>query len=226
MLIPAFAVGRSQQITLILRRLMASGEIPEVGVYIDSPMAVDATKVYSRHLDEHHLDADVFEDGRTLLFPEQVELCKSVQQSKAINNIKGPKIIVSASGMLTAGRVLHHLKRLAPDPKNLVILAGYQAPGTRGRDMLQGKPTVRVHGQDVHVRAEAMSVHGLSAHAGRSELLRWMEEADGQPKHTFLTHGEADSAFALAQDVRRKLGWEVSVPELDETIDLDQFFEA
>ncbi|MEM6704589.1 MAG: MBL fold metallo-hydrolase [Acidobacteriota bacterium] len=225
-LIPAFAVGRSQQITLILRRLMASGEIPEVPVYIDSPMAVDATKVYSRHLDEHHLDADVFEDGRTLLFPERVELCKSVQQSKAINNAKGPKIIVSASGMLTAGRVLHHLKRLAPDPKNLVILAGYQAPGTRGRDMLQGSPTVRVHGQDVRVRAESMSVHGLSAHAGRSELLRWMEEAEGKPTHTFLTHGEADSAFALAQDIRRKLGWDVSVPELDETVDLDQFFSA
>ncbi len=219
-LIPAFAVGRSQQITLILRRLMKSGEIPEVPVFIDSPMAVDATKVYSRHLDEHHLDGDVFEDGRNVLFPDNVELCRSVKESKKLNANRSPKIIVSASGMLTAGRVLHHLRRLAPDPKNLIVLAGYQAPGTRGRDMLQGKPTVRVHGQDVRVRAQSMSVRGLSAHAGRSELLRWLESGGTAPSHTFLTHGEADVAFSFAQDIRRKLGWEVSVPELDETVDL------
>ena len=224
-LIPAFAVGRSQQITLILRRLMTSGQIPEVPVFIDSPMAVDATKIYSRHLDEHHLDADVFEDGRTVLFPDQVELSKSVKDSKALNARQDPKIIVSASGMLTAGRVLHHLKKFAPDPKNLVILAGYQAPGTRGRQLLEGKPTVRVHGTDVKVRAESMSIRGLSAHAGRSELLRWMEEGEGQPDHTFLTHGEADVAFSFAQDIRRKLGWDVSVPELDETVDLVPLFE-
>ena len=222
-LIPAFAVGRSQQITLILRRLMISGRLPEVDVYIDSPMAVDATRIYSRHLDEHHLDADVFSDGRAVLFPDRVELCRSVQQSKELNDKRGPMIIVSASGMLTAGRVLHHLRRLAPRPENLIILAGYQAPGTRGRQLLQGKPTVRVHGQEVRVRAECMSVRGLSAHAGRSELLRWLEEGEGAPKHVFLTHGEAEAAFAFAQDIRRKLGWKVSVPELDQVSVLEDF---
>ncbi len=220
-LIPAFAVGRSQQLTLILRRLMTSGRIPEVPMHIDSPMAVDTTKIYSRHLDEHHLDEDVFADGRNTLFPKHVELCKSVQSSKALNHAEGPRIIISASGMLTAGRVVHHLKRLVRSPRNLVVLAGYQAPGTRGRKLLEGEPWVRIHGQDIPVRAECVSIHGLSAHADRGELLRWMQEGGASPRKVFLTHGEPEAAFDFARKIGRELGWPAEVPELDQVVDLD-----
>ncbi len=220
-LIPAFAVGRTQQITFILRRLMRDGRLPEVPLHIDSPMAVDATSIYSRHLDEHHLDSDVFEDGRTSLFPNQVELCRSVQDSMRLNDLPGPRIIISASGMLTAGRVLHHLKRLVGDRRNLVLLAGYQAPGTRGRAMLQGARRIRIHGRNLEVRAECQSMHGLSAHADREELLRWVNSAPAPPRQAFLTHGEPEAAFALANQLRRDLGWSVEVPELDERVELD-----
>ena len=223
-LIPAFAVGRSQQITLILRNLMNEGRLPEVPLHIDSPMAINATEIYGRHLDEHHLDREVFEDGRTSLFPRMVELDRSVQASKRLNNLDGPRIIVSASGMLTAGRVIHHLKRLVRDPKNLVVLAGYQAAGTRGRALLGGSPTVRVHGRDIPVRSECISIHGLSAHADKDELLRWVRSGRGKPRKVFLTHGEPESAFAFAHTIRRELSWSVEVPELDEEVDLDLYF--
>ncbi len=220
-LIPAFAVGRSQQLTLVLRRLMTGGQLPQVPIHIDSPMAVDATEIYSRHLDEHHVDADVFADGRGVLFPDNVELCRSVSQSKALNDLPGPRIIISASGMLTAGRVVHHLRRLVGDRKNLIFLAGYQAPGTRGRDLLEGAPTVRMFGQDVAVRAECQSVRGLSAHGDRGELMRWLRSHDQAPRQVYLTHGEPDAAFQLAQRIERDLDWRVAVPELDEVVALE-----
>ena len=132
-LIPAFAVGRSQQITLVLRRLMKSGQLPEVPIHIDSPMAFKATRIYSRFLDRRNIDPEVYEDGRLKLFPEKVHLHRTVEESKELNKIPGPKVLISSSGMLSGGRVLHHLKRLAPDPRNLVALVGYQAEGTRGR---------------------------------------------------------------------------------------------
>jgi metallo-beta-lactamase family protein len=222
-LIPAFAVGRSQQLTLILRRLITAGELPEVPLHIDSPMAVDATRVYSQHLDEHHLDPDVFEDGRSVLFPNDVELCRSSGDSKRLNGLAGPRIIISASGMLSGGRVLHHLRRLAPDRKNLVIIAGFQAPGTRGRALLEGQPTVRVHGIEVPIHAQVESIHGLSAHGDRSELQRWIESADDLPKKVFLTHGEPEAAFAFEQRLESRLGLDVAVPEMDETVVLDQW---
>ncbi|HVS66802.1 MAG TPA: MBL fold metallo-hydrolase [Thermoanaerobaculia bacterium] len=220
-LIPAFAVGRSQQITLILRRLIAGGDLPHVPLHIDSPMAVDATRVYSQHLDEHHLDADVFEDGRNVLFPENVELCRSTGDSKRLNGLDGPRIIISASGMLSGGRVLHHLKRRVGERENLILIAGFQAPGTRGRALLEGQPTVRIHGQEVPVRAEIDSIHGLSAHADRGELLRWIESAPDLPKKVFLTHGEPEAAFAFARRLESKLGLDVEVPEMDQTVELD-----
>ena len=137
-LIPAFAVGRSQLVTLVLRDLMRAGTLPEVPIHIDSPMAVDATRIYSRHLDDSELDSEISADGRQTLFPRQVSLHRSVAQSKRLNDMEGPRIIISSSGMLVGGRVLHHLKRLLPDPANLVVLAGYQAAGTRGRSLLEG----------------------------------------------------------------------------------------
>ena len=219
-LIPAFAVGRSQQLTLILRRLMKSGKLPQVPLHLDSPMAVNATGIYGRHLDEHHLDKDVFEDGRKKLFPDSVTLHKTRDESMALNELRGPRIIISASGMLSGGRVIHHLSRLITKSKNTIIMAGYQAPGSRGRNLLEGKPTIKIHGKNFKTKAQVKSISGLSAHADRSELFRWLKSNDNPPDRVFLTHGEPEAAFAFADQITRELGWKVEVPSLDYKVKL------
>ncbi len=218
-LIPAFAVGRSQQITLVLRRLMLAGHIPEVPIHIDSPMAINATNIYSRFLNERNIDSDVFEDGRLNLFPDNVHFHKSVAESKRLNELKGPRIIVSASGMMTAGRVLHHLKRLAPDLRNLLILVGYQAEGTRGRTLLEGKREVKIHGSWIPVLCERLLLHGLSGHADRDELLQWVDSAPRRPRLTFLVHGEPKASEPLAEDLRQR-GITTEIPDLGDGVDL------
>ncbi len=218
-LIPAFALGRAQQITLILRRLMAAGELPEAPIHIDSPMAVEATAVYSRHLDDGNLDDDVTEDGGGKLFPRKVKFHRTAQESKHLNDLPGPRVIISASGMLTGGRVLHHLARKLPDPDCLIALMGFQAAGTRGRALLEGAGSLRVHGQDIPRRAEVLSVHGLSAHADRSELLRWARTAPA-PRGVFVTHGEPESAKAFAAALAAAWGIQPDVPGLGDVRDL------
>ena len=184
-LIPAFAVGRTQQVAFVLRRLMKAGEIPEVPIHVDSPMATSATSIYSRFLRPGEVDDDVFEDGRLRIFPGTVQFHRSVEESKRLNRMRGPRVIISSSGMLSAGRVLHHLAQRAPHPENLVLVAGYQAPGTRGRRLVNGERTIRVHGRDVPVRCRVASIHGLSGHADRSELLQWVRTAPQAPRHIF-----------------------------------------
>jgi len=219
-LVPAFAVGRSQQVTLVLRRLMRQGLLPEVPIHLDSPMAINATRIYSHFLDPRNLDPDVFEDGRIQLFPNQVHFHTSVAESKKLNALKGPRVIVSSSGMLTAGRVLHHLARLAPDPRNLVMLAGYQAPGTRGRSLAEGADKIKVHGQHVRAFCRVATVHGLSGHADQEELLRWVESSPSPPSLVYLVHGEPEAASALAVELERRVGCQVHVAALDEEVDL------
>jgi metallo-beta-lactamase family protein len=223
-LVPAFAVGRAQQITLLLSRLFEAGRLPAVPVHIDSPMAIEATEIYSSHLDQEHVDEDVFADGRERLFPEGVELHRSVEQSKQLNDLPGPRVIISASGMLTAGRVLHHLRRIIGNPRHLVLLVGFQAPGTRGRQLLEGQPHIRMYGEDYAVRCRSVAVHGLSAHADRGELLRWIRSAPSLPEQIYLTHGEPESAFAFQQLLERELGVAVSVevPEMGEAVTLGE----
>jgi metallo-beta-lactamase family protein len=225
-LIPAFAVGRSQQITLMLRRLMRTGALPEVPIHLDSPMAVDATRIYSRYLNPRHPDAELFENGRLELLPDGVELHRTVEDSKRLNFLPGPRVILSSSGMLSAGRVLHHLKRLAPDEKNLLVLVGYQGIGTRGRKLLDGARTVRLHGREVPVRAGVASINGLSGHADYAELLRWAESAPQAPRLTFVVHGEPRPAEALAARLRRRLGTRTIVPRLDDEFDLLPLLES
>jgi metallo-beta-lactamase family protein len=225
-LIPAFAVGRSQQVTLLLRRLMKRGELPEVPIHIDSPMATDATRIYSRFLNRRNVDPDVFEDGRLRLFPENVHFHPSVAESKRLNELSGPRIIVSSSGMLSAGRVLHHLKRLAPDRRNLIVLAGYQAPGTRARALLDGEEEVKVHGHWIPVRARVLSVQGLSGHADKQELERWVASAPAPPKLAFVVHGEDDPANAFARLLKRRFGLRAFVPRLGETFDVGRRLEG
>jgi metallo-beta-lactamase family protein len=227
-LIPAFAVGRSQLVTLCLRQLIKAGRLPEVPIHIDSPMAVDATRIYSRHIEDLSLDDSLNDDGRTHLFPHNVQFHRSVKESIKLNTMPGPRIIISASGMLTAGRVLHHLKRLLPDERNLIMLSGYQAPGTRGRAMMEGKPTVRVHGKDVPVRAQFIPLSGLSAHADRTELLKWVRSAgDGEkpPDGIFVVHGEPKSAGAFAELLNEKLATRTFLPDLGVGYDLLELLE-
>jgi metallo-beta-lactamase family protein len=219
-LIPSFAVGRSQLVTLLLRQLFKAGKLPEVPIHIDSPMAVDATRIYSRHITDLSLDDSLVEDGRSRLFPRNVRFHRSVSESKELNDLPGPRIIISASGMLTAGRVLHHLKRLLPDERNLVLLVGYQAEGTRGRAMVEGAKTVRVHGEDVPVKARFIPIGGLSAHADRSELIRWVSSSARAPKKIFVTHGEPNASKALAETLEAKLKSRVIVPSQGEGFDL------
>lgn len=218
-LIPAFAVGRSQQITLVLRRLMRDRLLPRVPIHLDSPMAVDATSIYSRYLDPHNLDRDVFEDGRIELFPKDVHFHRHTSASKSLNSLRGPRIIISSSGMLTGGRILHHLARLAPDPNNLVLLAGYQAPGTRGRSLVEGAPSVKIHGQTVPIRCEVESITGLSGHADRNELLRWLESAP-LPKRLILVHGEEKAMRSLATEIHERHGLEAELPVIGQTMTL------
>jgi len=219
-LIPAFAVGRSQQVTLMLRRLMRQGALPEVPIHLDSPMAINATQIYGRFLNTDNVDPDVFEDGRLRLFPDKVHFHRTVDESKELNNLSGPRVLISSSGMLTGGRILHHLKRLAPDPRNLLLLAGYQAMGTRGRALVDGARKVKVHGQYTSINCEVASFRGLSGHADRGELLRWIESAPRPPKLAFLVHGEPDAASAFATLLHDKLGLPTVIPELEESFDL------
>jgi metallo-beta-lactamase family protein len=219
-LIPSFAVGRAQLIGLILRDLMRGGDLPDVPIHIDSPMAIDATLIYGRHLYDGHLDPEIIEDGRSRLFPRNVRLHRTVHESKQLNAMDGPRVIIASSGMMTGGRILHHLVRRLPDHNNLVLLTGYQAAGTRGRSLQDGARSLRMHGQDVVVGAEVMTVEGLSSHADRGEILRWVASAPQPPRRIFVVHGEPEASQALAGRLRAATGAEVTVPVLGEAFDL------
>jgi len=211
-LIPAFAVGRVQMVTLILRDLMKNGELPEVPIYVDSPMAVDATLIYGRHLYDFNLDEDIIDDGRSRLFPREVHLCRTVHESKQLNTREGPMVIISSSGMMSGGRILHHLARRIGRPENLILLAGYQARGTRGRALQDGAKTMRIHGENWPIECKHETIHGLSSHADVNEMLRWVDTAEQKPKKVFVVHGEPDSSQAFATTLREHLGCEVHVP--------------
>jgi len=215
-LIPAFAVARAQMVLLMLSDLMDEGRLPRVPIHIDSPMAVDVTSIYRKYAGTERLDEEL---GKHDLYPKNVTFHRTAEESIKLNNLKGPRIIISSSGMLTGGRVLHHLKRLLPQPENLIVLVGYQAAGTRGRSLLAGAPTVRVHGIDVPARAQLLQVQELSAHADADELVEWVRSAPQPPATTFLVHGEPDSLAAL-QDRMAFEGTQPIVPELNQGFEL------
>jgi len=219
-LIPSFAVGRAQLIGLILRDLMREGDLPDVPIHIDSPMAIDATLIYSRHLYDGNLDPDITEDGRSRLFPRHVHLHRTVHESKRLNTMEGPRVIIASSGMMTGGRILHHLVRRLPDHNTLVLLTGYQAVGTRGRALQDGATALRMHGQEVPVNAAVMTVEGLSSHADRGELLRWVATESRPPRRVFVVHGEPDQAAHLAGRLRQATGAEITVPGLNDSFEL------
>jgi metallo-beta-lactamase family protein len=223
--IPAFAIGRTQTFMYYLRQLEDQQRIPRLPVYVDSPMALSATDLYLKYKEDHDQDY-VREEGSSgkgdPLDVHEFHLTRSVEESKAINNVKTSCIIISASGMISGGRVLHHLALRLPDARNAVILAGFQAEGTRGRALQEGAKSLRLYGQDVAVGAEIVEMGQFSAHAGKSELLRWLTALPAAPKQTYLTHGEPVAAQALQAAIQQKFQWKAAVARYLDTVPIGE----
>lgn len=214
LLIPAFAVGRSQEILYDLRALEKSGAIPSLPVFLDSPMGIQATAIYAAHTEEHDAELGRVEaDGTRPFAPRRFTLSRTVEDSKRLNETAGPGIIVAGSGMATGGRILHHLKRLLPDPRTTVLFVGYQAAGTRGRLLKDGATEMKMLGVTVPVHATIMISDAYSAHADREEILRWLGGFKRPPGMTYIVHGEADAASALRDAITSRLGWTAAVAE-------------
>jgi metallo-beta-lactamase family protein len=207
-LIPTFAVGRVQTLLLHIHRLKLAGRIPDLPVFVDSPMASAASKVFASHLGAHRLDA-----RQCAGLAATARYVDSVEESKRLGQSRVPRIILSASGMATGGRVLHHLKSLGPDAANTILFAGFQAAGTRGAAMVAGARSVKIHGVQVPIAADVFNLGMLSAHADREEILAWLSKFEARPKHCFVTHGEPPAAEALRAEIERRLGWTCSVPQ-------------
>jgi metallo-beta-lactamase family protein len=214
--IPAFAVGRSQHVLHILAELRQANRIPDIPMFLDSPMAIDATQLYRDHQADHRLDPSA---SRRMC--EVASLCRSAEESKAIDRRSGPMIVISASGMATGGRILHHLVRFLPDEKNAVVFVGFQAAGTRGRTLVDGGEAVKIHGDYVPARARIVQVDALSAHADHVEITRWLRDSGVAPKRVFINHGEPSAADAMRRRVEETLACEVDVPEDGSTWALD-----
>jgi metallo-beta-lactamase family protein len=213
-LIPSFAVGRAQMLLYLLGQLRAAGRIPrDLPVYLNSPMAVDATRIFCAHQDEHRLTP---EQCRSMC--DVATYVNSAEDSKALNHRRGPMIIISASGMATGGRILHHLKAFGGDARNTVLFAGYQAAGTRGEALLQGAGRIKIHGEDVLIRAQIEQISGLSAHADYQELIDWLAPLQRAPSRVFITHGETKASSALQQHFRDAFGWTSEIPQDGETV--------
>lgn len=220
-IIPAFAVGRTQLLVYYIRELEDEGRIPVLPVAVDSPMGVEATRLYSKHHEDHDFDMQRVENlKRNPLATRNFSLVQGRSGSKMLNERQGPGIIISASGMATGGRVLHHLARWLPDPASSVIFAGYQAVGTRGRRLQDGETQVKIHGEIVEVRAHIDSISSLSAHADAGEIMRWLGGFKRPPRRTFVVHGEPDSAAALRDRIIKELGWDVVIPTHKEVVEL------
>jgi len=215
-LVPAFAVARAQLLLLLIRRLMDSGRLPRVPVHLDSPMASDVTQLYRRYAEPEGLEME-----RSELYGRGLTLHRTVEESKRLNTLKGPRIIVASSGMMTGGRVLHHLQRLLPERRNLVVLAGYQAAGTRGRKLAEGAKYVRIYGGDVPVRARLTQLEGLSAHADADDLARWVSTAATPPRSVFLVHGEPEASEAMSKRLQAQ-GLHPIVPALNQRFELTE----
>jgi len=219
--IPAFAIGRTQTFMFYLRQLENLQRIPKVPVYIDSPMALNATDLYLKHKEDHDLDfARDEQNGGDPLNVHEFHLARSVEESKQINDVKTPCIIISASGMVTGGRVLHHLEHRLGDSRNCVILGGFQAEGTRGRALQEGAKSLSLFGQTVPVLAEIVEMGQFSAHAGKSELLRWLTALQAPPKQVYLTHGEPEAAQSLQRAITTNLKWPASVARYLDTVSI------
>ena len=214
-IVPAFAVGRAQHLLHCVAQLRKAGRMRDVPVFLDSPMAIEATRIFVDNADDHRLSAD-----------ESAEMCRAARysntpdDSKAIDASSGPMLIISASGMATGGRVLHHLRRFMPDPRNTVLLVGYQSAGTRGRALLDGVDELKIFGDYIRVGARIAQIDGLSAHADWAELVEWLATSEAAPKQVFVNHGEPAAADAFRRRLVERFGWSVTLPHHGQRFDL------
>lgn len=213
--IPAFAVGRAQTILYLIYQLKNENRIPDIPVYLDSPMAKDATQLYCDFEAEHRLSANTCR-----LMCQAAKIINTPEESKELDRVNGPKVIITASGMATGGRVVHHLKTFITEPKNTILFVGYQAAGTRGEALVHGTDKVKIHGEYFPVRAEIVLQDSLSAHADYKEILEWLQNFKRAPKEIFITHGEPLQANALRLKIQDQFGWKCRVPEYLETVEL------
>jgi len=221
-LIPAFAVGRTQELLYMIRELEDEGKIPTLPVAVDSPMAAQATQVYNRFSEEHDEEyASILAKKIHPLKTDWMKTASTREESKKLNEMKGARIIISSSGMLTGGRVLHHAMRILPNPDATLVFVGYQAAGTTGRRIQNGEKEVRIMKQWIPVRCHVERVEGFSAHADWKAVLRWLEGLPDSPKAVFTTHGEPDAAQAMAGHIRNRFGWQTVVPQYEQTIELE-----
>ncbi len=220
-LIPAFAVGRAQEILYFIRELEDEKRIPVLPVCLDSPMASAATKAYAARTEEQDEEyADALKHTPTPLATHSMMACTTREDSKRLNNAEGARVIIAASGMMNGGRVLHHALRLLPDENATVVFVGYQAAGTLGRRVSDGETRVKVFGQWIDVRCHVEKIGGFSAHADWKEAIRWLEGMPSAPKRVFVTHGEPDAAQAMAGHIRDRFGWTIEVPQYGEKVEL------
>jgi metallo-beta-lactamase family protein len=208
LIIPAFAVGRAQSILYYLYCLKRDKKIPDLPVFLDSPMAISASKLLCKYHNEHRLN-----DDTCSLVCEVAKYVRDVEESKSLDRLNVPSIIISASGMATGGRILHHLKHYIGDHKNTILFAGYQAGGTRGRKLVDGAKKIKIHGEIFSVKADIVSLDNLSAHADYEEILTWLGNFKNPPKKTFIVHGSIESAEALQKKIIAKFGWKTEIPE-------------
>ncbi len=220
-IIPAFAIGRTQILLYYLAMLEREGRIPSIPIFIDTPMGVSTTGIYKNFKYDFDKEArELIEEGQTPLQSEKTYLCKSVKESKALNHLKGPRIIISASGMVTGGRILHHMIRHLPKEETTVLFVGYQAEGTRGRIIQKKSKSVKIFGEYVQIRANIKTISGLSAHADSKELLRWIKSSNSTPRMVKVVHGEKDSANTFKETLKEKLNLKASVANYKETVEL------
>ena len=219
MLVASFAIGRCQQLVYLLRTLMAAGRLPEIPVWIDSPMAVEATEVFRRHVAEHDFTEARMQGVSDSLASPWVRMARTAEESKAINAHDGAGIVIASSGMMNGGRILHHLTRRLPDPRTTVLVAGFQATGTRGRTLIDGAEFLTIHGRDIPVRAAVRRVDALSGHGDRHEIGRWLSSMPA-PRRVFRVHGEPPAARGMAEHLKTTLGWESTIPASGDSFDL------
>lgn len=217
-IIPAFSVGRTQLVMYFLFQLMEKGKIPKVPIFLDSPMAINATKLYQDFYKDHKLNAVLDEPDYNPFKHPQLHYYQKQEQSKTLNDFRGNAIILSASGMATGGRVVHHLYNRLPYKQNGVIFVGYQAEGTRGRRLVDGEPQIQIYGNSVPVKAKIYSINGLSAHADQDELIEWAEGFTEKPKLAFVIHGEKEASAVLAKKLHDELGWNTIIPNYLESV--------
>jgi len=221
--VPTFAIERAQELMFYISRLADAGRIPRVPAFLDSPMAADATDVFDLHRECY--DEEMWQrinSGRQPLRFHGLSVLRTVEQSKALNDLKEPAIIMAASGMCTNGRIKHHLVHNISRPESTILFSGFQVRGTLGRQILDGNPEVRIHGRLRPVRARIAELQGISGHADRSALLRWLGGFRTPPKRLFLGHGEEHVSLALAEHVRSALGWNVIVPHYQDAVELNE----